>query len=181
MQDSPVPSSSVPIPLLEALIDAVTLFNRLGISYALIGGIAAMVYSRARFTEDLDFVADANHQQVFEAHPEVMRECHFDPACTWMLYHSSSVTLDIWKDEYSGAVAARAQEQKLANIMVRVVEIHDLIAMKLRADRFQDDYDISEILKANRIDELVLAQRVTAAQLEHYQAIRRRMETPRNT
>ncbi|MEI8194320.1 MAG: hypothetical protein WCI73_00265 [Phycisphaerae bacterium] len=180
MQDPPS-SIGVSSPLVEALVDAVALFNRLGISYALIGGFAAMVYSRARPTEDLDFVAAESYEQVLAAHPEVMRECHFDPACTWMLYHRSGATIDIWKDEYSGAIAARAQEKKLANQMVRVVEVHDLVAMKLRANRFQDDYDISEILKANHIDDSVLTQRVTAAQMEHFQAIRRRLETPRNT
>ena len=38
--------------LIKPLQDAVALFEELGIAYAVVGGIAAMVYGRARWTED---------------------------------------------------------------------------------------------------------------------------------
>ena len=40
------------IPYARPLLDAAGLFDELRIGYALIGGIAAMHYSRPRFTED---------------------------------------------------------------------------------------------------------------------------------
>src|SRR5512135_1295741 len=72
--------------LTQPLEDAVDLFESLRIPYALVGGIAAMVYGRARFTEDVDFVLAAKHETVLAAKPEVMRAHHFDPKCTWKLY-----------------------------------------------------------------------------------------------
>ncbi len=49
------------VPYAGPLLDAVGLFESLGIGYALIGGVAAMVYGRARFTEDVDFIAASGH------------------------------------------------------------------------------------------------------------------------
>src|SRR4051812_33237385 len=73
------------------LLDAVALFEELGIGYALIGGLAAMHYGRSRFTEDVDFVATADHEQRLVENAEVMRRHRFDPNCTWKLYHESGV------------------------------------------------------------------------------------------
>jgi hypothetical protein len=168
------PSTSLPETLATPLSDAVSLFNRLNIPYALIGGIAAMIYGRARFTDDVDFVAAAAHRDILTANPEAMRACHFDPASTWKLYHDSGIEIDIWKDEHSDEITARAITVKLANQPVRVADPHDLIAMKLRAHRLQDDYDISEILKHNPIDESRLQKLVTPAELAHFFTIKAR-------
>jgi hypothetical protein len=57
---------------------------------------------------------------------------------------------------------------------VRIAEPQDLIAMKLRAGRLQDDYDISEILRGQAIDEAAVQSRVTLQQFAHFNEIRRR-------
>ncbi len=145
-------SLAVNNPLLPPLLDAVRLFNELQIPYALIGGMAAMIYGRARFTDDVDFAAASQHERAFAQHPDVMQSCNFDPACTWKLYHSSGVEIDISKDAYTDGIAARAREVKLRTHSVRVADIHDLIAMKLRAGRLQDDYDIGEMVRAGNLD-----------------------------
>jgi hypothetical protein len=176
-----VENPPVSTPLIALLVDAATLFTELQINYALVGGLAAMLYGRARFTEDVDFVAAGGHEATLAAHSQEMRAHHFDPACTWKLYHDSGVTIDLWKDAFADGIAQRAREITVGGHLIRVAEVHDLIAMKLRAGRFQDDYDISEILKANRIDESVLAERVTAPELERFGAIRRRLETNQNS
>jgi hypothetical protein len=157
------------------LIDAVTLFERLDIGYALIGGVAAMVWGRSRYTEDVDFVAGAGHQQKLTDHAQIMRDCRFDPSCTWKLYHESGLEIDIWKDEHADGIIERAVEVKLAERIVKVAEPHDLIAMKLRADRPQDDYDISEIVKTHAIHDDTIQQRVTAEQFDRFIAIRNRV------
>jgi len=162
--------------LLHALRDAVALFTTLKISYALIGGIAAMTYGRSRFTEDVDFVAAENHQDILAANPEVMRACHFDPGCTWKLYHESGVEIDIWKDEHSNGIAARARSVLLGDQTVMVADVHDLIAMKLRAGRFQDDYDISEILKRNALQESTLRGLVSAQEYARFVSIKNRVD-----
>src|SRR5687767_5554986 len=86
------------VPYAQPLLDAVSLFETIGVGYALVGGIAAMYYGRARFTEDVDFVAVTGHMDRFAAHPAEMERHHFDPSCTYKLYHQSGVQVDLWKD-----------------------------------------------------------------------------------
>jgi predicted nucleotidyltransferase len=162
------------VPYVQGLLDAIGLFEELGIRYALVGGVAAMYYGRARFTEDLDFVAMAGHRDLLDQHGEAMRRHHFDPTCTWKLYHDSGVEIDLWKDEHSDGIAARAAEIELAGRRVRIAEPHDLIAMKLRAGRLQDDYDISEILKNTQIDDSLVKSKVTLEQFAHFLAVKER-------
>ncbi len=158
----------------KPLLDAVSLFEELNIPYALIGGLAAMVWGRARFTEDVDFVAGAGHEAILAAHPDAMRRHHFDPSCTWKLYHSSGVEIDVWKDQFADAIVQRATPTMLGGRSVRIAEPHDLIAMKLRADRPQDDYDISEILKHTPINDQRVRDLVTPEQFAHYESIKAR-------
>jgi hypothetical protein len=66
------------VPYAQPLLDAVALFGELKVGYALIGGIAAMYYGRARFTEDVDFVAVAGHAEKFAASSPIMEKHHFE-------------------------------------------------------------------------------------------------------
>ena len=164
------------VPYAQPLLDAVALFDELGIGYALVGGVASMYYGRARFTEDLDFVADAGHGDLLARHADSMRRHRFDPTCTWKLYHDSGVEIDLWKDEFSDDIVRRAVEVELVGRRVRVAEAHDLIAMKLRAARVQDDYDISEVLRGQpSIDDGVVRARVTPEQFAHYLSVKQRV------
>jgi hypothetical protein len=160
--------------LIAPLHDAVSLFSALNIPYALVGGIAAMLYGRMRATEDVDFVASASHQEILRANPQVMRQFHFYPECTWKLYHDSGVEIDIWKDEYSQDIAARAGTVPFDGREVRIADVHDLLAMKLRAARIKDDYDVSEILQHATINESVLQQRVNPEQFQRFLDIKSR-------
>ena len=170
MQFEPSPDLSQP------LLDAVALFEELQIGYALIGGIAAMLYGRARFTDDIDFVATMDHEDRLRRGSDAMQRHHFDPQCTWKLYHASGPEIDLWKDEHAADIVSRAVVTQLAGRAIRVAEPHDLIAMKLRADRPQDDYDISQIVQHTPIDDSIVEGRVTAAQFEWYRQIRQRIE-----
>ena len=164
------------VPYAQPLLDAVELFNELGIDYALVGGVASMYYGRARFTEDLDFVAGAGHAEMLARNADAMRRHRFEPTCTWKLYHASGVEIDLWKDEFSDDVVRRAVEVEVLGRPVRVADAHDLIAMKLRAGRVQDDYDISEILRGqSSIDDVVVQGRVTAQQFAHYLSVKQRV------
>ncbi len=169
----------IDLPYAAPLLDAVALFERLGISYALVGGIAAMFYGRPRFTEDVDFVAMSGHREILDKNPESMREHHFDPSCSWKLYHDSGIEIDIWKDDFSNDIVRRAIDTPLAGRTVRLIEMHDLIAMKLRAGRLQDDSDVAEIIKNQRVDPIVLQALVTAEQLAHFGEVEARAERER--
>lgn len=158
-----------------ALLAAVSLFEALHIRYALIGGLAAMVYGKSRFTEDVGFVAEPGHMESLAAHPSAMREHGFDAGCTWKLYHQSGVDIDLWKDDHASGIVGRARPVPLAGRSVLVACVEDLVAMKLRADRPQDEYDVSEILKAGTLDEAMLRTLITEAQAQRLAQIKRRI------
>lgn len=164
------------VPYSAALLDAVAMFERLGIGYALAGGIAAMYYGRARFTENVEFVAASGHREILERNPEVIREFHFDPSCTWKLYHESGTDVDIWKDEFADDLVSRACSAKMAGREVRTVEVHDLVAMKLRAGRMQDEYDIFEIIRHVHLNEDLIERYVTAQHRATFRRIAERAE-----
>jgi hypothetical protein len=162
------------VPYAQRLLDAVLLFEELHVGYALIGGVAAMYYGRARFTEDVDFVAATGHMDALKAHPAVMEKNHFDPTCAHKLYHASGVQVDVCKDEHSDAIIERAREVDLAGRAVRMIDPHDLIAMKLRAGRLKDDYDISEIAARTPLDQARFEAMLTPEQLSRFTQIRMR-------
>jgi hypothetical protein len=163
------------VPYAQPLLDAVSLFESLGLGYALIGGIAAMYYGQSRFTQDVDFVAVTGHMEAFAAHPEFVEANHFASDCNYKLYHQSGVQVDLWRDPHADGIIARAVEVKLAGRSVKVIEPHDLIAMKLRARRLKDDDDVSQILLHTPIDESRLASLVSADELSHFAGIKARM------
>lgn len=160
--------------LTKPLLDAVSLFDALRIRYALVDGLAAMYYGRARFTEDVDFIAQSGHEQVLAAHADVMRQLHFDPGCTWKLYHQNG-EIDIWKDAAVDEMLNRAKPVMLAGRQVMMIEVHDLVAMKLRARRPQDDYDIAEILPRQPLDDALVRRRTDDEAYAHYQQLKRRI------
>jgi hypothetical protein len=162
------------VPYAQPLLDAVALFDELNIGYALIGGIAAMYYGRARFTEDVDFVAVTGHMDIFAAHPNELEKHHFSPDCVHKLYHKSGIQVDLQKDEHADAIVRNAVAIELAGRSIRIIEPHDLIAMKLRAGRLKDDYDIAEILLNTAIDLDRLGAMVTADEMQHLNEIRKR-------
>lgn len=176
MRHSKSPDDAHEADLAAALQDAVSLFRELRIGYALVGGLAAMVHGRSRYTEDVDFVAEPGHEAVLTDHPEAMKRHRFDPACTWKLYHQSGIDIDLWKDEHVADVIKHAVRRKLGHRFVKVAEPHDLIAMKLRADRPQDDYDIAQIIEAQTIQTSRLKPLVTPAELKRFTAITKRLK-----
>jgi hypothetical protein len=162
------------VPYAQPLLDAVSLFEELKIGYALIGGIAAMYYGRARFTEDVDFVAVTGPMDVFASHPAILEKHHFAPDCVHKLYHKSGVEVDLWKDSFADQIVGNTIEVALAGRPIRLIEVLNLIAMKLRAGRLKDDYDVSEIVQNQSIDESRLSELVTPDQLAHFREIKKR-------
>ena len=159
----------------QPLLDAVSLFEELGVGYALVGGIAAMYFGRSRFTEDVDFVAATGHMDALAAHPAAMEKHHFDPACTFKLYHQSGVEVDLWKDEHADDIVRRALDVEMAGRKIRIAEPHDLIAMKLRAGRFKDADDIVQVVRSMAIDETRLRELITPEQFAQFMEIKKQV------
>jgi hypothetical protein len=162
------------VPYAQPLLDAVSLFEELAVGYALIGGIAPMYYGRARFTEDVDFVASPGHMEILAAHPAELEKYHFDPTLTYKLHHQSGVQVDIRMDENAEGIISRANPVELAGRIVRVIEVHDLIAMKLRARRLKDDHDISQIVQETTIDPQRVKALVTPGQFDIFNELKSR-------
>ena len=158
-------------PFDEPLADALALFSSLELGYALIGGVAAMYYGRERFREDFDFVVQSGHQAAFEACPTVMRSHRFDPTYTCKPHHASGMEIDLWEGEFVDGTIWRAAHRTVGEKSLRIAEPHDLVAMKFRAGRLQDDYDVSETLKATPLDHATLSALVTPAQFCHFLTI----------
>lgn len=169
MGDSPSP-----LALNEALLDAVSLFEYLGMRYALVGGLAAMYYGRARFTDDVDFVSDLMFEHTLRTHPDEMRNFNFDPTCAFKLYHKSGIAIALLFDEFAHGIPERAVDTPLAGRTVKVADVNDLVAMKLRAARPQDDYDVSEMIKRGVIDETRVRALVNAEEFTHHESVNAR-------
>jgi predicted nucleotidyltransferase len=82
--------------------------------------------------------------------------------------------VDLWRDEFSDDIVERAVEVQLAGRTCRMIEMHDLIAMKRRAGWIQDDYDVSEVGRHNVIDESRLRTLVSPELFAHFQSIKSR-------
>ncbi len=164
------------MPYARPLLDAVRLFETLGVGYTLIGGLASMVYGRSRFTEDVDFMVASDFEERVAAHPDVMRGFRFDPTHTRRLYHDSGIPVDVWHDEHADEIVARSRQIDIAAHPVNISEPHDLIAMKLRAGRPRDENDISEILVGGeRILDATIQSRVTPEQFQQFTRIKSRV------
>lgn len=108
-----------------------------------------------------------------------MEHYRFKPDCTFMLYHQSGVEIDIWKDEHADEIVSRARSMEWRGRSVQVADPHDLIAMKLRADRLTDHSDVAAILRQTPIDDDRIKSLVSPRQFRRYQFIRRRKDSAR--
>ncbi len=114
------------------------------------------------------------HMDVFANHAAEMENHHFASDCSHKPYHRSGVQVDLRKDEHADLIVDRAIDIELAGRKIRIVEPHDLIAMKLRAGRLKDEYDISQIARNTELDEKRLAALVTDEQLQHFRHLKSR-------
>jgi predicted nucleotidyltransferase len=119
-------------------------------------------------------VAVTGHMDVFAAHPTEMEKFHFDPTCTYKLYHQSGVQVDLWKHQHADRIVANSHPIELAGRKIQMVDLLDLICMKLRAHRLKDDYDISQIIQTNEIDQERLRSLVKPDEFAWFLEIKKR-------
>jgi hypothetical protein len=141
--------STEPVNYVCNLLQCVAEFDELRIGYCLVGEIAAMFYGRPRFAEVIEFLTTSE-------------------------FSSPRAETELLKDEHAAGIVGRARDAELEGGTIQIADPHDLIAMKLRVGWILDDYDISEVIKANPIDESILEKHVSPRQFAHFLEIKRR-------
>jgi hypothetical protein len=152
--------------LLKALEEAAAAMDRHGVSYALIGGLAASYRSQPRFTKDVDFLVEVPQVVL----PRLLDDLHsrgfeFDTIATigeWIQHHMVSLSYrGIRVDWLKPLIPAylhileRATVETWRDRSIRVASAEGLILLKLLAFRIQDQVDIENLVAAQS-DKLAL-------------------------
>jgi hypothetical protein len=119
-----------------ALRDATRVFGTLGISHALIGGVAVGLRSgvaRATMDTDLAVPSSVDRAALIEALTCAGFTLRGEFAHSVNFRHPSGEPLQMVSDPGFDAMIARADEVDVGGLVVRVVTTADLIAMKERA------------------------------------------------
>jgi Nucleotidyl transferase AbiEii toxin, Type IV TA system len=158
MADDPTP---LPVPLVSALNELLEALPAHGANYALIGGIAAGLRSRFRYTEDIDLLLSVPQLRLpgllddlaargFSCDvPNTLREfSQHNMAVIWF----QGVRIDWLKPMLPiyQHVLDRAVSETWRGRTVRIATAEGLILMKLLASRPQDLVDVDALLAANR-------------------------------
>jgi hypothetical protein len=152
---------ALPEHLFHALQEMAAALERLGLRYALIGGMATVYRGRPRFTHDVDFLMEIPQLQLPGLLDELAaRGFSFDlqtalrewvrEHLTVIYYHGVRVdwlkaVIPLYRD-----VLAGARPESWLGGVIRIASAEGLILTKLVAFRGQDVVDIESLLAANR-------------------------------
>lgn len=161
--------------LAGALRELVSLFERLGAPYAVMGGLAVRVYGIPRPTYDLDFTAAIERQDLpgfYQAlrglgHtvPEVYQSGWVDrvagmPVVKSRLFlEGRGIDVDIFLAEsrFQQQLLARRRRHELDDLTIWFVSPEDLILLKLLSHRPRDLADIADVrFTQGQLDEAYL-------------------------
>lgn len=152
---------------LEVLEDVVTRFEKIGIDYFLVGSLAAMYYSRPRFTNDIHLVVQLSAIKVSEFEkqfpleeyycppPEVIRRGSFN-----LVHQASGIKIDLVLNKMNEFYQSEFKRRKKVNLTPQfsayIASPEDVILKKL--DFYKEGLsekhlaDIREILISSNID-----------------------------
>ena len=124
--------------VLNAMRAAAAEYERLGIRYALVGGLAVGAQGWPRATKDVDFLVD---ESAFERRPGglVLLKVPFE---------AGGVPIDSLCPKDDELFLADARDSAEVSHGIPVIGVEALIYMKLRASRMRDRVDVVELLKA---------------------------------
>ncbi len=157
-----IDSNLMPGDSVQAVESLAEAFDARSIRYALIGGLAFVLRSRPRFTQDVDFLLDVPQIVLPGLLDDLIeRGCALDPAVVIKEYvreHVASfpfgrVRIDWLKPVlplYSRTLADATPMEWTEGHTVRVATAEGLILTKMVAFRPQDQLDIETLLTANR-------------------------------
>jgi predicted nucleotidyltransferase len=156
----------------STLHDFVGLFERLGISYAVMGGLAVRIYGIPRPTLDVDFTVALDRRRLSDFYRHV-RELGYTVADEYdrgwvdvvagmpivkarLFLEGQGVDIDIFLAEspYQQQLLARRRSEDIDGSRVWFVSPEDLVLLKLISYRPRDVADIGDILfTQGRLDE----------------------------
>lgn len=150
--------------LSRALADITQLFNRLNISYVVMGGIAVRVYGIARPTYDIDVTIALGRDRLPELYQAVRELGYSVPEAYgggWvdqvggmplvkvrLFLPAGGVDVDLFlaESKYQDQLLARRRHVSVDDLSVWLVSPEDLILLKLIAGRPRDFADIGDVL-----------------------------------
>jgi hypothetical protein len=156
----------VPSPVADLLADLGRAFDALGIPWYLFGAQAAIVYGVARLTADVDVTAripagDASWLDVIDAHGFARRfadaQFALQSRVIPVVHRATGLPVDIVLagPGLEEQLLERAVTHDIDGVAVPVIEVSDLVVLKVLAARPKDIEDVSALLRiqGERIDE----------------------------
>lgn len=152
------------LPVQRMLLETVSVIERLGIPYAVMGGFAARAWGLPRPTFDADIAIavdaeglqglfDALEQVGFEVPPEhrtgfldVVAGFQKAKVNRFLDRHVWNTDLFVVNGEFLESAVARARRTTIGPSRVRVMAPEDIILLKLIASRRKDLADVEEIV-----------------------------------
>jgi hypothetical protein len=149
-----------PVDIQQALSEAMARLSPLGDDFALIGGVALAAHGIERFTKDVDLATTVTRTAAAE---RALTDCDIRPLQLGgiSLLTTSGVRVDLIdrRFEYRALFEEAIGESKARGMIIRsgavevpVVPLHYLVAMKLIADRPQDEADLHALLAKDQLD-----------------------------
>ncbi|HJZ91321.1 MAG TPA: nucleotidyl transferase AbiEii/AbiGii toxin family protein [Gemmataceae bacterium] len=151
-------------PLTQSLVELTRLFDRLGLAYALMRGLAVRVYGIPRATYDIDFTLAIRREYLEGLYqaveglgytvPEAYASGWVDevagmPLVKFRLYvEDNGIDIDVFLAEspYQHEILARRRREEADGVAVYLVSPEDLILLKLIAGRPRDVADVHNVL-----------------------------------
>lgn len=152
--------------LVQTIKDFATLFDRLQIPYAIMGGWAVRLYGLPRPTYDIDFTITLDRESLPRLYQEAEElgftvpdqflagwvDCVAEmPLVKFRLYvegHGIDIDIFLAESEYQQSLMQRRRVHEFAGMSVSFVSAEDLILLKLTAARPRDLGDIEDVMLA---------------------------------
>jgi len=151
-------------PLTQSLVELTRLFDRLGLTYALMGGLAVRVYGIPRATYDIDFTLAIRREDLaglyraVEALGYTVPEAYTSgwvaeiagmPLVKFRLFiEDNGIDIDVFLAEspYQQELLSRRRREEADGVVVYLISPEDLILLKLVAGRPRDLADVHDVL-----------------------------------
>jgi hypothetical protein len=138
------------VELARDYLDLIELFNKYGAEYLLIGGYAVSGYGYIRATKDIDFLVKGGKslRDVLEAfgypYDLSVEESYNEDLVIQIGVPPNRIDILIGGSDFDG-LYRRRNIQRFSNVDVLIVSLDDLIAMKEKTGRDNDERDVREL------------------------------------